>query len=182
MSQLNPYAPPIVASTAVAGASQAGWQLNGNTLVVAKGATLPSRCLFDGSPVSVAPTTKTLTWVPPWLAVLVLLNPIIYVIAFVIAKKSGSLSYYIGDEGKRRRTAGIVMIVLSFVALILFVFIGVAADLPLLALLGLLAFLVLLIAGALRAKVFTIEKIDEQYVYIKLRDDAVRGFSQAAGY
>lgn len=182
MSELNPYAPPVVASTAVAGASQAGWQLNGNTLVVSKGATLPSRCLFDGSPVSVSPTTKTLTWVPPWLAVLVLLSPIIYVIAFVIAKKSGSLSYYIGEEGKKRRSSGIVMMVLSVVALVFLIAVGVAADAPILALLGLLVFLILLIAGALRAKVFTIEKIDEHYVYIKLRDDAVRGFSQASVY
>lgn len=180
MEPFNPYAPPV-ASAAVTGVGAGSWRLDGDTLVVDKGATLPNLCLFDGRPVEGAPLQKTLTWVPPWVTILVLLSPLIYLIAFFIVRKTGSLGYWLGEEAKRRRNGGIVLLVLSVVSLFLFFFAAGLLEEPLLILVGFVAFFALLITGALRIRLFTVKRIDEHCLWVQLRPEAARAFAARAG-
>jgi phosphoglycerol transferase MdoB-like AlkP superfamily enzyme len=178
MEPFNPYAPPVAAGGGVAVGSPSGWRIEGETLIVDKGATLPNVCLYDGTPVAGGPTQKTLTWVPQWVTILVLLSPLIYIIAYFIAKKTGAVAYYLSEEAKRRRTTGIVLLVASVVVLLAFIFIGAAMDTPAMVLVGFVAFFVLLIVGALRTKTFMLTKIDEHNLYFKLKPAAAEAFAR----
>jgi hypothetical protein len=180
MEEYNPYAPPIAAAAGPGMSNSRGWRLEGDVLVVDKGATLPNRCLYDGSPVSGAPAQKTLTWVPPWVSILVI-SPIIFLIVYLIVKKSGPLAYYLSDEAKRRRTSGVLLIVGSMVVLFVGMFAAGAADEPVLMLLGFVAFFALLIFGVIRTRIFTLKRIDESSIHIKLREPAVRAFASSIG-
>lgn len=181
MEPFNPYAPPVAAGSGVAVGAPGGFRLEGETLIVDKGATLPNLCLYDGSAVRGAPTQKTLTWVPPWVTLLVVLSPLIYIIVYLVVKKTGAVGYYLGEEARRRRTSGVVLLVASFFALFAFIVGAGLADAPVLILLGFVAFLTLLIAGALRMKVFVLTRIDEHSLHFKLRPAAADAFARTVG-
>jgi hypothetical protein len=162
----------------VAVGSHGGWRLEGDKLIVDKGATLPSLCVYDGSAVGGAPVHKKLTWVPPWVTILVLLSPVIYIIVALVVRKTGEIGYYLSEEAKRRRATGVTLMIASFVALVGFVIVSVAAETPALILVGMLAFLLLLIVGAVRMKTFMLTRIDEQSLHFKLRPSALEAFSR----
>lgn len=181
MEPFNPYAPPVAAGTGALVSGQGSFHVVGETLIVNKGTTLPKLCLFDGSPVSGNPIEKKLSWAPTWVTVLVVFSPLIYIIAYLVTRKTGALSYYLGEEARRRRTSGIVMLVGSFVALFLLMFIAIAADSVALLLVGFLAFFVLLIVGVVRTKIFLLTRIDDHTLQFKLKPAAAAAFARFSG-
>lgn len=178
MSEFNPYAPPVASVEAFGTTSQGDWQLQGDTLVVQKGALLPRICLYDGTTVNGASIQRNMAWVPVWVRILVVLSPLIFLIVFFIVRKQGTVGYYLGDAAKKRRTEGVLLIVGSIVVLVGCMIASAGANEPILMLVGLLGFLVMLIFGAMRVRSFTLTKIDDQFVYLKLPPAAVQAFAQ----
>jgi len=67
---------------------------DGDLLVVAQGARLPTHmCVKCGSVAGGSPERKTLRWHEPWIALLVLLSPLIYVIVAIAASKSIRIAF-----------------------------------------------------------------------------------------
>lgn len=178
MEEYNPYAPPVAAAAAHGMSSQRGWRLEGDLLIVDKGATLPNLCLYNGTAVAGGPTQKTLTWVPPWVSILAI-SPLIFLIVYLIVKKTGALGYYLSDEAKKRRTTGVLLAVGSFALFMISMFAATGTDEPVFILVGFVLFFVLLIVGLFRSRVFAIKRIDESTIQLKLPPDAVRAFASA---
>ncbi len=85
----------------------------GKTLIVPRGATLPSCCVKCGIPTEGEPIMHTFRWHNPWVALLAFLGVLIYVIvAMVITKKMDLAVPLCGAHRERRKTFLIIGLVL----------------------------------------------------------------------
>ncbi|HEV2021904.1 MAG TPA: zinc-ribbon domain-containing protein [Terriglobales bacterium] len=75
----------------------------GNRLVVPKGAPLPPYCVKCGQPVTGEPLKKIFFWHNPWLFLIALLSPIIYIIVAMIVRKRADVAIPMCDEHRQRR-------------------------------------------------------------------------------
>ena len=163
---------PVPAYGGPPAAAQAPWSISGvwqqkNTLVMHKQATLPDRCVKCNRPANGRRLTKTLSWHHPAWYLLVIVGLLIYVIAALIVRKSAVLHLGLCDEHFSKRRTGIWIswgILALSVALII---LGAANNLPALFLIGILLIFVAAIYGAVNANLVAVQKIDEQYVWLK---------------
>ncbi len=85
----------------------------GKDLIVPRSASLPAQCVKCGAPAS-TPWRKKFYWHTPWLALLVVLNLLIYVIVAAIVRKNMELNVPLCDnhhaDRKRYKVLGIIMI------------------------------------------------------------------------
>jgi hypothetical protein len=169
----NPYAAPM-ASDAYAGApgTMAEFFRSGDALVVRKGSVLPDVCVQTGVATGGNAVTKTLTWVPPWVAILfVLISPIIGAVVMLIVRKSGSLTYFLSREAQARRKRGVMIgLALVFGGIGLLV-VGIAFEQVALVLSGFLAFIAGIIVAAVVGAPFRVNKIDADYIYLKVKPE-----------
>jgi hypothetical protein len=173
---VNPYAPPRAQLDP--NLRGADYWIDGDTIVVRKGGTLPAdRCVRTGQVGDVEVWTRTFQWVPRWVPMLVLVAWPIYFIAYFLTRKSGQISFGAGPELKTRRAIGIGVGwgggALSALLLVL----GITQDEPVLLLVGLIGILAAIIAGAVLVQPFRVLKIDEEHLYIK----PTRGFLESLG-
>ena len=153
-----------------------GYYVSGLLLVADKGAALPDLCLYSGKPTSAKRVTKKFSWAAPGLALLVLVSPLIYIIAYFIVRKTGTLEFSLSEEARSRRTSGIV-IALGGTAASFVLFSVAAGTESRAALLGALALmLTALIVGSVRSRVIQVAKIDERHVHLRLRPEAAQAF------
>src|SRR5690242_18011661 len=86
----------------------------GKELLVPRSAALPACCIKCGQPAE-KPWRKKFYWHTPWLALLVLLNLLIYIIVAVIVRKNMELNVPLCDrhhaDRKRYNLLSILMIV-----------------------------------------------------------------------
>lgn len=75
----------------------------GNRLVVPKGAPLPPYCVKCGQPVTGEAFRKKFQWHNPWLLLIALLSPIIYIIIAMIIMKRVELLVPMCAEHRQRR-------------------------------------------------------------------------------
>jgi hypothetical protein len=75
----------------------------GNRLFVPKGAPLPSYCVKCGQPATEQPLKKIFFWHNPWIFLVVLISPIIYIIVAMIVRKRTDLLIPLCDEHRQRR-------------------------------------------------------------------------------
>jgi hypothetical protein len=171
----NPYAPPR--SDSYGGSrrgNDSGYQLMGDVLIAEKGVELPDLCIFSGEATEGARVRRKLQWAPPWLAILVAISPLIYVIVYYIVRETGELGYALSPAARARRTSGIAMAIGGSVGGFgAFFWAATEGEIGIMVI-GLVVFFVGLIAGALRASLFRIVKIDKTHIHLKLRPAAVR--------
>ena len=172
---LNPYAPPRRAaeedrspfrrrSAPEPRARTNAWFEDGRVVAPRIGAELPERCVVCSRPTSFK-LKRDLAWLHPAYSLLILAGWILYIIVFMVARKTATLYVGLCDEHERRRKNGLVVLWGGVLAAIVTVFLGLSSNAPMLLLFSVVGMLVALIAGGLMSRVITVKKMDEQYVY-----------------
>ncbi|MCA9537723.1 MAG: hypothetical protein KC620_02470 [Myxococcales bacterium] len=179
-AEFNPYAPPSATADieGVGGGSADGtYWFEGDRLVVPIGGRVPTdRCIFDGTQDGLETKTRKLQWMPPWLGIMVIISPLIFIILWLILRKTGSIECALGANFRDRRKKGILYgWGGALLALVLFV-VGIPANMPVLTIVGLLLLVAAIITGAVMVQPFNVAKIDKQNIYIKLRPAALDAF------
>ncbi|MEN3334510.1 MAG: hypothetical protein V7641_3875 [Blastocatellia bacterium] len=166
MSPVPAYGGPPAFNAQSPWSSTGVWQQK-NMLVMHKQATLPDRCVKCNRPANGRRLNKTFSWHHPALYLLVVVGLLIYVIAALIVRKTAVLHLGLCDEhfSKRRTDIWVSWGILALsVALII---LGAATNLPALFLIGIVLIFVAAIYGAVSANLVAVQKIDEQYVWLK---------------
>jgi uncharacterized membrane protein len=153
--------------------------LTGDTLVVEKDAALPDFCIFSGEPTQGGRVRQKLAWAPPALAALVVISPLIYIIVYLIVRKTGTLDYALSPGARSRKRSGLFIALGGVVLTGILIAVGADSNSGELVLAGLVVFLVTLIVGVVRARVLNLTKIDKTHIHVKLRPEAVQAFSAA---
>jgi len=107
----------VVVSPSVPAAPSAAYR-SGNRLVVPKGAPLPGYCVKCAQPAAGEPIKKIFFWHNPWIFLVALISPIIYIIVAVIVRKRAELMIPVCDEHRQRRKNMIIatwILVLGFI-------------------------------------------------------------------
>lgn len=145
MSEYNPYAAPessaALPSSDRNGGAETCWR-DGGELLALPGADLPHVCIKCGEPANDY-RKRTFYWHSPWLYLLILLHILVYLIVALIVRKSASHQIGLCTTHQRQRRNFIAMAWLSLVPL----FGGFLFDSGAVALLGVLAFLVMVFWG-----------------------------------
>jgi hypothetical protein len=180
VTPFNPYAPPQATGPSFPGQmSSSAFRVEGDRLIILKDAVLPPICVWNGEPAPEGYVQRNLTWVPQWTAVFAL-SPLIYIIIFMVVKKTGGLRYALSEAARKRRRSGIIIAVGGVLASVVLMIAGGASNAPVLLVVGIFAMLITLIVGAVRARVLTIVKIDKTHIHLKLPPAAQRAFEHAA--
>lgn len=91
----NPYAPPAEASVPPTLPSDVFFFCDGDFLVIRDGAELPNVCLRTNEPAGEGSWRKkrTMTWNPPWVFVLILVNILVLIIVALVTQKKAKMTY-----------------------------------------------------------------------------------------
>ncbi len=173
MDDFNPYAAPEAAlsSESIGIESDEGrgvWR-DGKTLVMAKPARLPSRCIKCNEPATYR-LPRSLSWHSPFLyflLILMLLGLILFLITALIVRETAKIQVPLCEEHRRKRSNAILtawIISLSGIAL----FFAPAFDEQLVPLVfvGIAMLLFGLIYGSFQSQVVTPKKIDKTHVWL----------------
>lgn len=176
---LNPYAPPKsdwVQPASPNALTPQQWWFEGDTLVVLRFGTLPTDvCIKTGQPTDQPPVKRKVQWIHPAFAIAVL-SPIIFLILFLIFRKTAELTYGVSPEFiKRRKTA--LALILGPIALIV---LSAFTKSPIAIVATMLIFVVCMIVGIVMMTPFQIRKIDKERIYLKV-DDRFRDALAARG-
>lgn len=168
----NPYAPPeseLTGPTAgVYTPAAAGevWRL-GDLLVMAKGASLPDRCVRCNGPVDVRLRRK-LSWHRPWIFLTILISVLVYLIIALIVRKKAELEVPLCAEHERQRKNRVGMAWIVVLASVAMGIVGLASpDYVVLLALAPFVFLVGLILGAAASQPVVPKKIDDRHVWLR---------------
>ncbi len=88
---------------------------------------LPELCMRCGEPATVQ-KNRTFSWYPPWVAVTVLLSPVIFIIVAAVLTKRMKVSVPLCDAHKSHWSIRVIIILLSFVALLALVAMDIALS------------------------------------------------------
>ena len=173
MDDFNPYAAPEAGVWPAhleteAEEGRGVWQ-DGKTLVMAKPARLPSRCVKCNAPATYR-LNRPLSWHSPLLYLMVIFPGLIfYVIVALIVRKTAKVAVPLCDEHRARRSRGILTAWIVALAGIGFCFapaFGNDERLVFVVLAGIVMILFGLIFGMLRSQVVTPQKIDKTHVWL----------------
>jgi hypothetical protein len=169
-----PPAPVLPYASGPAANNETNLWVEGDTLVVRNGTTLPPRCVKCNAPVTSAPLTKKFWWHHPGYYLLILLHIIIYAVVAMIVRKSGTVRIGLCETHRLRRRNNILIAwSLSLLGLMLLI-IGIAAHansngdsvLAILIGLGPLTAIVGLIWGIVGARILRPKKIDDHFLWL----------------
>ena len=138
----------------------------GSTLVMSRDASLPDYCVKCDAPADGFRLKRNLSWHHPALFLLILLAWLLYLILAMVLRKRATV--YLGlcrEHHEKRRTfliAGFVTLAVSFALIVG----AIAWEYPAIALLGVLGILASAIWLAFVARVVTVKKIDDQFVWL----------------
>ncbi|HKP14182.1 MAG TPA: hypothetical protein VJZ91_18820, partial [Blastocatellia bacterium] len=166
MSQVPAYGGPPSLNASAPWSSSGVWRQK-DRLVMHKDAALPDRCIKCNRPANGRVLTKRYAWHNPAWYLLIFAGLLIYLIVALVVRKQVTLRLPLCDEHfAKRRTAIWVswgLLALSVVLIIL----GAANNVPAVFLVGFLMIFVAAVYGALSANVIAIQKVDDQYVWLK---------------
>lgn len=120
----NPYATPVAVGMPPLPQSVSSYYFrDGDLLVIRDGAVLPSRCVHTNQDVGPEDWTKRtrMTWTPPWVFVLILVNILVLLIVAMCVNKKAWLTYSLSRQARGRLIKRRSIAFLVFVA-------GVAAS------------------------------------------------------
>ena len=100
----NPYSSPQSALGIDASIVEVGeYQVDGRDLMLRNGKKLPSFCIKSNEPITESDfRTKTLSWCPRWVLVLIVLNVLIMLVAYFITCKKCLLTFGLSPEVRRK--------------------------------------------------------------------------------
>jgi hypothetical protein len=145
----------------------AGIWRDGNLLVYWPGAQFPARCLKCNAQAAPKPFKKTLYWHPPWVYLLIFVHLFVYVIVGLITRKSAKFSGGFCPGHLQRRRIGIAIAVFGGLGGFAGMILGAMEDSPALAVLAGLGMIVSIIVGAVMARLLSVQRIEQGYVYLK---------------
>lgn len=132
-----------------------------------KDAALPDRCVKCNSPANGKMLTKKYQWHHPAWYLLIFAGILIYAIAALVVRKQVILNLGLCEQHlARRRTAILISWLLVALSIGMIIF-GAAQNIPAVALLGIPLLFVAAVYGALSASVIAIQKVDDNYVWLK---------------
>lgn len=176
----NPYQPPRDDETRGASAPGSGSFriIDGDTLVVRKGTALPPICLWNGEPCSDSPRLTTFSWAPTWVWIFIV-SPLLLMIVYLLARKRGQVSYFLGPEAQRLRKQGVRLVAGALLLALPIVGLAIALKWYALTALASLGILVALLVAAVRSPSLQVARVDALYVFFKLRPSAAVAFARA---
>jgi hypothetical protein len=119
---INPYAPPAEASLPPSlPTSDVFFFRDGDFLVVRDGAVLPPVCLRTNEPAGEDSWRKkvTLTWSPPWVFLLILINILVMLVVMLAIQKKARITYSLCTAARaaivRNRSIGFFLFLMALV-------------------------------------------------------------------
>lgn len=119
---MNPYAAPATFSHEKM--TFGGFEVRGKRLAVQDGALLPARCIKTNQEVTPGENGRIkrikLAWSNPWWALLILVpycGILIYIIAALSTRKSGSISVHLSNRAIKRKRIWLGSLILAAVAI-----------------------------------------------------------------
>jgi hypothetical protein len=155
------------------------WRLEGRTLFVRHGTTLPDICLFTGEPTKPAHRVRyPLSWTPLWFKLIAGPWPLVAVMTYTAFRRSSNVELALGPAGQRRHRLCLLLCLAAMLdGIALFLLAISRGSAPALA--GLLFLtLVSLILSVLVLRVFRVAKIDRHYARIRLRPRVAAAFAR----
>jgi len=144
VSGQNPYDSTLVMPTD-------RFYVDGDLIMCGTPVALPAICVISGETEDLVPVTKTVTWVPKWIYITLLVGLLILLIVYLILRKQCKVSYYMSRRLRNRKRWMVFFGFLCFVGAFISLIAGGNSDLPEVFIpLGLVAFvgsLVLFILG-----------------------------------
>ena len=138
----------------------------GSTLVMTKDASLPDHCVKCDAPANGFRLKKRLSWHHPALFLLLLLATILYLVLAMILRKQATVYLGLCQQHYQRRqkmlAAGWVLFAIGLISPVA----GFSTDYPGIALLGILLLFIAIVWLAIVARVVTVKKIDDQFVWL----------------
>ncbi|HEV7282613.1 MAG TPA: hypothetical protein VGN57_20580 [Pirellulaceae bacterium] len=183
--QQNPYADLTSAAPAPSPAYAAqynpavpiGIWARGQTMIFHKAAVFPDICLKSGKPAAGSRFKQKLSWHPPWIIVMIFVALLIYIILAAIFTKTAHIDVALLPEFKKRRrmhlaigTTALLACVAAFIGGIVWMGNTEPNPEPLAFVLffgSIVAFIGSMIYLAIMPRMFKIEKITDNYVYLK---------------
>src|SRR5262245_6853361 len=181
MDDANPYAPPEAALADRVSEPEPDlppWILQGHTLLVRHGATLPDVCLYTGEPTTRGQRLSyPLSWMPLWYLILVvMLAPGVAVVSFTHFRRMSSVVLAFGPAGRRRHRLFLGMVIAASTSG-LGILLALHVGQPAIAVLFLLCLIGFAVAG-LVVRTFSVAKIGRRYARLRLRPAVAAAFSR----
>ena len=140
---------------------------SGNVVVSVKnGSVFPDRCLKCNAPTNGKLMRRTLYWYPPWVIIVLIASVLIGLIVAMIVRKTAVVEIGICDAHRKKRirniTIGTVLMIACLILLIISAIneSGIGAIFSLVGFIAGIVFLVM-------ARLLTVQKIDDNHVWIK---------------
>ena len=149
----------------LASGAASAWR-RGDAVVLSIGGAFPARCVKCNGAAQGNLVKRSLYWHAPWLYVL-LVSPIIYIIVSLIMRKVAKVEVPLCDEDRARWRKWIGISWLTGLAGLVILILGIANELWVLALVGVVALLTGLVLGPVKATLVTAKKIDRDYVWVR---------------
>lgn len=162
-----PRASPVLPSYGAGFGQEGGVWRDGSTLIMHKTARLPDCCIKCGVAANGSHLRKNLSWHHPALALLILAGVLIYVIVAMVVRKSATVEISLCEDHLRKHRIAVIVSWLIFLAGIAFIVLAIAADSGGSGLFGVLLLFASAISAATWAKVVTVKKIDDYYVWLR---------------
>jgi len=161
------------ASTYGAGFGQEGgvWR-DGNTLIMHKTARLPDYCIKCGVEANGSHLRKKLSWHHPAVSLLILAGVLIYLIVAMVVRKSATVEISLCEDHLHKHRTAVIGTWMTFLAGLGFMVLAIAAESGGSALFGLLLLFTSFILALTWAKVVTVKKIDDYYLWLKGVDES----------
>jgi hypothetical protein len=152
----------------VAPGAMGGLWRSGKLLVMRKQAVLPDRCVKCNRPAEGFRLRRNLSWHTPWLALLILVALLIYIIVAAVMSKKATIMIGLCEEHRRIRKRDLLIAWLAFLASICsFVLAGLLDPGYPYGLTGLALLLGSIIYGLARVPQVKPNRIDDQFVWLK---------------
>lgn len=140
---------------------------NNSTLVFNKNALLPDRCVKCNSPADGSRLKRKLSWHHPALYLLILAGFLVYVILAVALSKRATVELGLCADHIRKRRKAMLIGWLLLVTGISGAILGIAYDYIMVLIVGLALVPVGLVWLVVVARVVTVKKIDDRFVWLK---------------
>jgi len=170
MNEINPYAAPNVSAQAKSITKDGFVWRSVNTLVMRRDAKLPLRCVKSNEPVAEIDFKRKLVWQPGWVAIMLLISPLIYIIVSLIVQKKATIYTGLSDEWRgKRMTRMLIATFISLAGILLFAGgIVMANDMSVFAVIGgIFLFIGGLIFGAYASRMVSASKISDTHIWLR---------------
>jgi hypothetical protein len=171
MDDFNPYAPPKSAEldeARVFDHANVAWR-DGKLLMVHKDAILPDRCLKCNEPAEGYQYQRSVTWLSPYYALLLLLSPPLYILAFLFMSRRGKVTAGVCRlHRKKRRTAILAGWLVAVAGVGSLIAAGTVLSTPMgIAIIaGVILILAGLIGGSIGSRVLIPNRIDKHFIWL----------------